>query len=292
MDAGDADALFRSMGLALEPGQVASLVRRTEGWPVGLRLAGLALLGEADLAAAVAAFTGEDRYVADYLREEWMRGLSSEEADFLLQVSCLGWFSGALCDDVLGRVGSAGMLERLHANALLVIPLDRRHEWFRMHHLLAEFLHEELSRIDAGRVQMLHERASSWFEAHDDLDRAFRHAIQAGDLARGERLVVNHGGSYDTHGRHATVLDWLASFPNHHVTTRPALCVVAAVTALGVGDGESCAALDALPRAGRRQHRRRRGPRSGDLGEGQAVAGDDRTGSRRRSHRRRRARLP
>ena len=161
MDAGDADALFRSMGLALEAGHVASLVRRTEGWPVGLRLAGLALLGEPDLAAAVAAFTGEDRYVADYLREEWMRGLSSEEADFLLQVSCLGWFSGALCDDVLERVGSARMLERLHANALLVIPLDRRHEWFRMHHLLAEFLHEELRRdrrrpgADAARAGLV-----------------------------------------------------------------------------------------------------------------------------------------
>ena len=56
-----------------------------------------------------------------------------------------------------------------------------------------------------------------------------------------ERLVVTHGGTYDTHGRHATVLDWLASFPNHYVTARPALCVVAAVTALGVGDGETCA---------------------------------------------------
>jgi LuxR family transcriptional regulator, maltose regulon positive regulatory protein len=52
---------------------------------------------------------------------------------------------------------------------------------------------------------------------------------------------VEHGGAYDTQGRHATVLDWLASFPTRHVTSRPALCVVAAVTALGVGDGECCA---------------------------------------------------
>jgi LuxR family maltose regulon positive regulatory protein len=240
LDVDDADAIFLSMGLALEPEHVTSLVRRTEGWPVGLRLAGLAVLGERDAATAVEAFTGQDRYVADYLRDEWVRGLSSEESEFLMQAACLGWFSGALCDEVFERCGSAKLLERLHENSLLVIPLDRRDEWFRMHHLLVDFLHDELRRTRADLVRDIHVRASSWFEAQNDIDSAFHHAIQAGDLSRGERLIVEHAGEYDTKGRHATVQAWLSSLPGHFVNTRPSLCVVAAVTALAVDGGVSC----------------------------------------------------
>jgi LuxR family maltose regulon positive regulatory protein len=240
LDIADAEAIFFSMGLALEPQQVASLVRRTEGWPVGVRLAGLAVLGERDAATAVEAFTGQDRYVADYLRDEWMSGLSSQESDFLMRTACLGWFSGALCDEVFESRGSAKLLERLHENSLLVIPLDRREEWFRMHHLLVDFLHDELRRTHADQVRAIHQRASSWFEARNDIDPAFHHAIQAGDLDRCERLIVEHAGEYDTIGRHATVQGWLSSLPSHYVNSHPSLCVVGAVTALAMDGGVSC----------------------------------------------------
>src|SRR5438309_6495773 len=49
-------------GLGLEPGpkQLDVLVRHTEGWPVALYLAGLAMADEPDLGKAIAAFAGDD----------------------------------------------------------------------------------------------------------------------------------------------------------------------------------------------------------------------------------------
>ena len=60
--------LLARMGLKLSPADVVTLVRRAEGWPVAVYLAGLSLRGQRDVARAVARFAGADRLVVDYLR--------------------------------------------------------------------------------------------------------------------------------------------------------------------------------------------------------------------------------
>ena len=50
--------------------EVAELVARTEGWPAGLYLAALTLRGRNASADRPVSITGEDRYVAEYLRSE------------------------------------------------------------------------------------------------------------------------------------------------------------------------------------------------------------------------------
>jgi LuxR family maltose regulon positive regulatory protein len=58
-----------AMGLDLIPSDVGRLVKRTEGWPAGLYLAGLSLQNRADAPAFVEAFAGDDRNIVDYLME-------------------------------------------------------------------------------------------------------------------------------------------------------------------------------------------------------------------------------
>ena len=58
------------MGLDLSAEQVAALERRTEGWITGLQLAALSIRGREDVSSFIAAFTGSQRYVLDYLTEE------------------------------------------------------------------------------------------------------------------------------------------------------------------------------------------------------------------------------
>ena len=58
------------MSLRLAPAQVALLEERTEGWIAGLQLAALSLRGRDDLGAFLERFTGDHRYIADYLASE------------------------------------------------------------------------------------------------------------------------------------------------------------------------------------------------------------------------------
>jgi len=53
------------MGLDLPPEAIDTLERRTEGWIVGLQLAGLSLQGRVDVTGFLAAFSGSHRYVLD-----------------------------------------------------------------------------------------------------------------------------------------------------------------------------------------------------------------------------------
>ena len=58
------------MGLALSEQDVAALEGRTEGWAVGLQLAGLSMQKQADLKSFIADFSGSHRHILDYLTDE------------------------------------------------------------------------------------------------------------------------------------------------------------------------------------------------------------------------------
>ncbi len=142
----EADRLLQEQfGVALAPADLARLVEHTEGWPAGLYLAGLSMHGHADPPAFVREFAGNHRHVGDLLLEEVLRRETPPVRDFLLHSSVLERLSGALCDATLGRTGSAALLADLERRNQFVIPLDDRREWFRYHHLFAEFLRGELT---------------------------------------------------------------------------------------------------------------------------------------------------
>ncbi len=143
--------MLRGMGLELGEPELRALHERTEGWPAGLYLAGLGIADEADPAAAAADFAGDDRLVVDYLRDELLAGLTPSRAKFLIRCSVLDELSGPVCDAALDRTGSARLLQQLSRSNALIVPLDRKDERYRLHHLLAEMLRSELSPSRARR---------------------------------------------------------------------------------------------------------------------------------------------
>ena len=69
-DQGDARALLEGAGVGLDDAEVNELLARTERWPVGLYLAALAHKAGGPPRHAWAGFTGDDRFMADYLWSE------------------------------------------------------------------------------------------------------------------------------------------------------------------------------------------------------------------------------
>ena len=176
---------------------------------------------------------------ADYLDSEWLWGLTDDERDVLMRVSPLEWLSGPLCNEVLDRNDAGEVLHSIFRNRLLLIPLDRRGQAYRMHGLLRDALEAEFERVDSRGVRRVHEKASEWFEAAGDIDRAVRHAVAAEDVDRAERLVVVHTPSLYTNGNYTTIERWVESLPRDRVVNSPSLCLCAALMALGLGRSDA-----------------------------------------------------
>ena len=54
------------------------------------------------------------------------------------------------------------ILEDLSRSNLLLVPLDRRGEWYRYHHLFRDMLLAELARLEPGMAPVLRRRAANW----------------------------------------------------------------------------------------------------------------------------------
>ncbi len=75
----EAETLLNQVaGLDLDQVAITTLERRTEGWAVGLQLAGLAMQGRADVSAFIAVFARDHTYIIDYLTDEVFQRQSEE----------------------------------------------------------------------------------------------------------------------------------------------------------------------------------------------------------------------
>jgi LuxR family transcriptional regulator, maltose regulon positive regulatory protein len=237
MTRGECEELLKALDLRLDTPQLDTLVHRTEGWPAALHLAGLALRDAEDLDEAIARFAGDDRFVVDYIREEFLESAGSRQLEFLRRASILDRLSGDLCDNVLERRGSATQLRELSRTNMLITPLDRRDEWFRFHPLFREMLRAELRRAEPEIEERLDRRASEWWAENGDWDRAIRHAVDAGALDRAGELLWMGIPEFTTRGRNATVIGWLDRLGEGAVATDAALSLTASYAEITQGAG-------------------------------------------------------
>src|SRR6266568_1060569 len=231
----EASSLLRNVDLTLGEDEVAELHRRTEGWPAGLYLAALYLREGGPLASAAVSFGGDDRLVSQYMESEFLARISRRRRAFLTRTAVLERMSGSLCDAVLERTGSAGVLADLERSNLLLVPLDRRGQWYRYHHLFRDVLLAELERLEPGMMPPLRRRAAAWCLGHDLAEEAVEYSIAAGDVGMAARLV---GGSWASvqRRRHATLLRWLRWLDDHGaVREHPMLAVSASMLAAITG---------------------------------------------------------
>ena len=205
----EASSLLEGAGVKPDVASTSELVQRTEGWPTGLYIAALAIRAGTRQSEVGFTFTGDDRYMGDYLRSELLDRVSGSEVSFLTRTAVLDRMCGSLCDAILGATASGRVLEEMESRNLLVVPLDRRREWYRYHHLFRELLQAELRRREPDLVRDLHSRAAEWYEANAMPEAAIEHAQAAGDHDRVARLVLELAQPVWAGGRVQTVLRWM-----------------------------------------------------------------------------------
>jgi LuxR family maltose regulon positive regulatory protein len=213
------------IGLNLNPGQLARLEKRTEGWVAGLQLAALSMRNVQDLPSFIESFSGDYEHIADYLTDEVLAQQPEPLKIFLLQTSILDRLTASLCEAVTGQVHAQETLEKLKEANLFIIPLDHQQMWFRYHALFADLLRKRLHQTQGEMVSELHRRASQWYQDHAILAPAVEHALIGRDDAHAAHLIAQAGESILKRNEAMTLLRWLEALSTDQHRANPILFV-------------------------------------------------------------------
>ena len=219
------------MNLDLTQEEIALLETRTEGWIAGLQLAAISLQGQANHQEFIQTFSGDNRFVIDFLLDEVLLRQPEDVRRFLLRTSVLSRICGPLCDVVVNLSDEEsiqdgqGFLEYLDRANLFIVPMDNQRKWYRYHHLFSEVLLNRLRQTELSQLPTLHLKASQWFEDEGDQDLALHHALAAGNLERAAQLVEQNALDLLVHSRLTKLKKWYESLPKDLINSRSKLCI-------------------------------------------------------------------
>jgi LuxR family transcriptional regulator, maltose regulon positive regulatory protein len=205
--------LNKIMGLNLNEDEIQELVDYTEGWIVGLHLAGIALTNTGKTQAFIAKLNSANRYIADYLFDEVLRLQSSEMQEFLLKSSVMDRFSIEFCNQVLQISTGHNLITQAERSNLFIVPLDTQLEWYRFHTLFSELLYARLKKTRPEVIPEIAQRASVWYEEHGLFEDAIDYAIKANNYLRAASMIEFVGKTNLWTGSVAKLLIWLETFP-------------------------------------------------------------------------------
>jgi LuxR family transcriptional regulator, maltose regulon positive regulatory protein len=205
---GEASSLLHNAEVAVGQDELEELHRRTEGWPAGLYLAALVLRQGGAMANAAYAFSGGDVFVSEYVESEFLSRLSQGHRAFLTRTAVLERLSGPLCDAVLDLQDAHAILADIARSNLLLVPLDRRGEWYRYHHLFRDMLLAELHRQSPELIPVLRRRAADWCLRNGWPEQALEYHMAAGDVDSAAALVEKLTVPTHRQGRISTIQRW------------------------------------------------------------------------------------
>jgi len=187
--AAEARLLLAQHGSTLSADSLERLMRRTEGWAAGLRLAAISMDGHPDPDQFVKELLTEDNALTGYLVEEVLKGAPPEVRDMLLSTSILEHVNAEVASDLTGNEQAGAILPAVARANAFVQPTGCG--WYRYHTLLTEVLRLKLRRECPDRVAALHRRAARWCERNGKLTAAVQHAKRAGDWQLAASMVVD-----------------------------------------------------------------------------------------------------
>ena len=246
----EADAYFAMLGLDVAKGARDELLRRTEGWMAGLRLAAMRARACPGPGTRITDLALDEPMVTDYLWDEVLGRQSAQTRMFLLRTSITEDVSGDLADALTGQSGGAGTLDRLTRENSFVDVLDRERGCYRYHPLLREVLIAGLHREIPHETPALLRRAAGWYAAHGRPVDAVRCAAEAADWDYAAQVLAEAGAAAAMQDRAAELEAALALFPPERSADDPAVAAAWAATRLWNGDRDGAAPyLDSAQRA-------------------------------------------
>ena len=224
--------LSQTTGAEVDEETAVLLEEQTEGWIIGLQLAGVSLRGQPDPATFARAFQGRDhRLIMDFLLDEVLARQPRAIMDFLLKTAVLERFCESLCQAVVGQDGQESLLASLVHTDLFLISLDEQGIWYRYHHLFRDLLQRRLAQEwSQEEIAALHRRAGLWLAANGFTEAALRHLLAAGDVETAVTLIETQRHDILNRGEMHRLTRWLALLPPNIIEQRPVLLQIKAWT--------------------------------------------------------------
>lgn len=221
----------------LAPSTIEELVRLTERWPAGIQLGVLALNRHPDPPVLIEELVLADDNVAEYLHEQIIDRTSPRMRTFLQQAAVLERLSVELCDSVLDRSDSARLLHRLvESGSGFIVPVEDHPNDFRLHHMSASLLLDQLRRSDPASEVPIRRRAASWYSEHGESDLAVRQALATGDLTFAAAILYQQIFPAIQRGEVASLERWIDAVPPQALHANGLLALSAGWLALTRGD--------------------------------------------------------
>ena len=183
---------------------VKSVQAYVEGWPAGVMFACLSL--KADHSLQEGSLMLNHTKIFDYIYYEIFRRLPYDIQQFLTNTSVLESVSAPLCNYVLDRQDSAGVLEYLAAENMFVYKLRGEKKWYRYHSIFRDFLRE---RIDPGQKKTVLSRAAQYFLRMGETDQAVVCAMEGGSFEIVAAAVEMQTESMLRQGRQSSLHQWI-----------------------------------------------------------------------------------
>ncbi|QZS52722.1 serine/threonine-protein kinase [Rhodococcus opacus] len=215
-------------GLELEEPDIVELEQSTDGWAAALQLVSLALRDHPHPRELIDHLSGGNRAIGEYLAENVLGSLDRRTLDFVLATSITEKICGGLARALTGNQEGQATLEDVEARDLFLRRLDDEGEWFRYHHLFAEFLQRRLERDDPDRVVELHRRAGQWFADRHLLSQAVDHYLHSADGSDAVVLVEDAAMDLLEQSQMGTLLGLAAKLPATRTADHPHLQIAVA----------------------------------------------------------------
>jgi LuxR family maltose regulon positive regulatory protein len=220
-----------NLGDAITDDEIRILHERMEGWPAGLRLARLAAGEQGATTSIINQLPNDSHAVRTYLMQEVLAKQSSEVREYLLRAAFLDRFCPELCEAVMPE-GTAGISGREFVNDvrtanLFSVALDESGNWYRFHHLFQSMLQDQaLTHLGNEEVRDIHMRASLWFEEHEFLADAIKHALNANRPGEAADVIARHRNMIMNHEWWHQLGVWLRLLPPGLVASRPEILLL------------------------------------------------------------------
>ncbi len=192
----------------VDAGAAHALHVRTEGWPVGLRLA-LDLQRDGGPRPGAGAHL-IDRRVFDFLATEVLGRLRPDLRDFLLACAVLPELTATRCAAVTGDAQAAQRLDEIDRAGLFVTPLDCTEPTWRLHELFRTALEQRLRMDQPEALPRLLQRAAA---AEPDPARRIGFLLQAQDWAAAAAELRAQAPGLITGGASSVLAHLLDRFP-------------------------------------------------------------------------------
>lgn len=177
------------------------LFKHTEGWIAGLRLTSLIIKSNEDPNEALKNFETNSYSTAGFLLNEVILNQPEYIQDSLIIISILDRFNDELVEELCfsqlenttEEISGKEVIQMLLDANLFTISLDYEGVWYRFHYLFQELLQIQLKeKRSEEEINSYHLSASQWFDKHNLMEEAVKHAIMADAINEAVDLVTKY----------------------------------------------------------------------------------------------------